>query len=156
MKALNKETISSKPQTVQSTPVQQLFEELVKAGMLEESVTEILSKYEVTLADSKAAKLSPADVHKLMGKTIKLSLPDKDWNFHGELITVLYKGFSYPYSTISNILSHPDMSEEQREMLKCTAYEETKPKIYHRLVLNDKNQGILIIPYLVGVIIEQE
>lgn len=40
--------------------------------------------------------------------------------------------------------------------MKYSIYEETKPKIYHRLVLNDKKQGILIIPYLIGVNIEQE
>ena len=48
------------------------------------------------------------------------------------------------------------MSTEQAEMLKYTIYEALKPNLYHRIVINDQKQGIMIVPYLKGVEIVKE
>lgn len=74
----------------------------------------------------------------------------------GEILQVLYRDTAYDFSFIQELFKDDRMSSEQKDLMKYSIYEETKPKIYHRLVLNDKKQGILIIPYLIGVNIEQE
>ena len=118
-------------------------------------VNEVLSKYEVRKCDLTSIQLElPKD---LVGKTVNITNSDREsWDFTGEIIDILYRDTAYDFTQIRKLLDHPDMSEEQREMMKLTIYEETRPKIYHRLVLNDVNKGIILVPYLVGVNMKQE
>ena len=118
-------------------------------------VNEVLAKYEVRRCDLTSIQTElPED---LVGKVVKVTNDNlESWDFEGEVIDILYRDTAYDFTQISKILSHPDMSEEQREMMKFTIYDETRPKIYHRLVLNDINKGIILVPYLVGVNVKQE
>ena len=121
-----------------------------------EAINIILSKYDINLSELTSVIV---DIPELENKKVTVKYQPGETTpqvFHGEVVKVLYRDIAYDFPTIFSILSHPDMSEEQRSMLKMTIWEETKPKIYHRLVLNTQEQGILIIPLLKGVIIEQE
>lgn len=114
----------------------------------------ILFKYDITKPDLTSVIVEVPDVTE--GDTISIILQDKDWNFHGEVISVLYRDTVYPYSVFDELLSNPNMSTEQAEMLKYTIYEAVKPNLYHRIVINDQKQGIMIVPYLKGIEIVKE
>lgn len=118
---------------------------------------DVLSKYDIRICDSKAVISEiPKD---LIGKTVKINYAPAEatpFDFEGEILQVLYRDTAYDFSFIQELFKDDRMSSEQKDLMKYSIYEETKPKIYHRLVLNDKKQGILIIPYLIGVNIEQE
>ena len=95
----------------------------------------------------------------LLGKTVTINYYPKDSTpqvLKGDVIEVLYRDTAYPMCDIIKLLENKDTSEEQKSMLRMTAFTETKPKIYHRIVLNEETQGILIVPYVKGVTIEQE
>lgn len=152
---------------VNQTPRQQLvfslmlrYKDIVNSSCIEEFcqiLNEELSKYDVK--KSNLTSVITELPEGLLGKTITVNYQPGEATaqvLRGQVIQVLYRDTAYDMSTITRILEHPDMSEEQKSMLTMTAWEETKPKIYHRLVLNTENQGILIVPFVKGVSIEQE
>lgn len=114
----------------------------------------ILFKYDINKPDLTSVIVEVPALTE--GDIISITLQDKDWNFHGEVIAVLYRDTVYPYSVFDELLSNPNMSTEQAEMLKYTIYEAMKPNLYHRIVINDQKQGIMIVPYLKGVEIVKE
>ena len=124
---------------------------------VENAVNDILSKYSVGKEKLTSVMLEiPED---LTSKQVTVNYQPGEataQTFKGEVLKVLYRDTAYDMASIMSILTHPNISEEQKSMLKMTVWEETKPKIYHRLVLNTQEQGILIIPLLKGVTIEQE
>lgn len=120
-------------------------------------VHKVLSKYDIKLCDTKSIVAEIPE--NIVGKTVKISYAPgeaQSFNFEGDVVQILYRDTAYDIITIQELFNHTNLSKEQKEMMKSHIYEETKPKIYHRLVLNDKIRGILIIPYLTGVNIEQE
>lgn len=154
MKLIGKPTYKSEP-----TARQMLIQELIISTRPEnipeftDKVNKILSYYEIQLSELKSINLEfPVE---FIGKKVTvINKQNASWNFRGELIEVLCRDTSYSYSTIDRIMNHPDMLEEQGIMINTQS--EMQPKIYHRLVLNDINQGILIIPYLSSVEIKEE
>lgn len=120
-------------------------------------VNDVMSKYDIRMCDLKSIK--PEISSDLIGKTVKITYTPAEstpFNFEGEIVQVLYRNTAYDFSHIQELFKDTRISEEQKNMMNSCIQEETKPKIYHRLVLNDKSKGILIIPYLIGVNIEQE
>lgn len=159
MKPLNQPETHSAPKT---TPAQQLIEELVRmfddgksSKQLRDKFSRVVTNYDVALNHSSSIVELPDWVE--VGSSIKLTYnpAGTEQVFTGLVYDIFYKMISYPMSAFSDYLSDTDMSEEQKTMLNMTIYEETKPKIYDRLVLNSNEQGILIIPLVKGVTIEQ-
>lgn len=156
----------SKTIIVSQTPRQQLIQDLLSLNYTHMNVSfeawsnrcnDILSKYDVGI--SELTSVITEIPQGIKGKTIVLNYhPDESSEqiFKGEILKVLYRDTAYDTSIIESILEHPDMSEEQKSLIRMNIFEEIKPKIYHRLVLNDEKQGILIIPLLRGITIEQE
>ena len=156
MKPLNETNIPE----ASATPRQRLMEDILAkvqmtcgVKLAEKDVMELLSEYDIKMCE--LTSIEPVFPDFCIGKRVHIILADK-WDLHGEVIDVLCRDISYSSVIVRKLLEHPDMSEEQRDMLKYTIYEEVKPKIYHRVVLNEDSQGILLIPYIKGVIIEQE
>lgn len=160
MKKLNEPV--TEPQNI--TLRQQLISEIVSwvdcfhcEGMeredIDTAINSILSKYDVSLSELTSVIV---DIPELEGKevTIHYNPTGTEQMFKGKVVKVLYRGIAYSMADIVKILMHPDITEERKTMIHMTAYEETKPKIYHRIVLNDENQGILIVPLVKGVTIE--
>ena len=167
MKRLLSNPEKSVPQT-EMTPRQQLLEEVVSwvdlfhcEGVEKEDVTEnisrILSKYDIYLMKSSFISEIPEYLKEGNRVTVNYHPGETEgMALTGEVVKILYRETAYDFSTIFRIILHPDTSQEQRSLLEMTAWEETKPKTYHRLVLNTQDQGILIIPLIRGVTIEQE
>lgn len=120
-------------------------------------LNEILSKYDVKKSDLTSVITEiPKD---LKGKRVTIQYhphTSTPQTFRGTIFQILYRDTAYDSSEFKALLNNPYIHEEQKELLSSSLIEETNPKIYHRLVLNEDNQGIIIIPYLTGVIIEQE
>ena len=148
MKPLNETNV---PEAA-ATPRQRLMEDiLAKISMTcgvklsEKVVMELLSEYDIRVCE--LTSIEPIFPEFCIGKRVHITLADKDWDFHGEVIEVLCRDISYSSVIIRELLEHPDMSEEQRDMLKYTIYEEVKPKIYHRVVLNVDIWSLLFYDY---------
>lgn len=119
-----------------------------------DKIHNILFKYDISKSDLTSVIVEVPDITE--GDIVTLRLQEKDWNFHGEVEGVLYRDTVYTSSIFEELLNNPDMTTEQAEMLKFTIYEEMKPHLYHRIVINDDDKGIVIVPYLKGVEIVKE
>ena len=122
---------------------------------IEQIINSLFGKYDVTLHEDTSIVTDVPEG--LEGKKITVNYAPAsivNITYKGEVVKVLYRDIAYGIPEIIKILLNPDISEENKEMLNMTAYEESLPKIYHRIVLNDENRGIIIIPLIKGVTIE--
>lgn len=135
--------------SLEKQPKEELIESLKALGVDEDKLRKILSNYDVTLNVTNSSIMElPACVK--IGNKVHITREVSDWDITGEILAVWYRNQVYPVEQISEVLATPN-----GDISSLTIFDETKPKVYHRIVLKTLDKGILIIPCVNGISIKK-
>ena len=143
---------------------QQLVKELAKFAYthpldewdlkdVEDSFTAIMSPYEIQKSDLTSVNLEIDP--DLIGQMVDIDYQPGEathQSWKGKVINIFYR--EMPIEVDDYLRTILMMSnDENKELLSSSIEDNLKPQIYHRIILDDEEKGVVIIPYLKGVTI---
>lgn len=131
-------------ETTKITPKEKLLNQLLSLGVEEGELRRILSNYDVSSNITNSSLMELPDCVKV-GNKVHITRDD-NWDMTGEILAVWYRNQVYPVEQISEVLATPN-----GDVSSLTIFDETKPKVYHRIVLKTQDRGILIVPCVNGI-----